>query len=79
MVPPLELLKLPGADTLVKQAKQILSAMEEAPRETFLRFERAVEGDMSCVDNVRERVREDTVANQSSLSGFCDDSIAVGC
>nr|GMD36104.1 exocyst complex component EXO70B1-like [Ipomoea batatas] len=48
------LLKLPGADALVKQAKQILSAMEEAPRETFLRFVRAVEGDMSCVDNVRE-------------------------
>nr|GMD42444.1 exocyst complex component EXO70A1-like [Ipomoea batatas] len=31
------LLKLSGADALVKQAKQILSAMEEAPRETFLR------------------------------------------
>lgn len=25
------------------------------------------------------RVEEDTIANQSSLSGFCDDSFAVGC
>ncbi|XP_019191279.1 PREDICTED: exocyst complex component EXO70B1-like [Ipomoea nil] len=56
MLPPLELLKLPGAEALVKQAKQILSALEEAARETFLRFERAVVGDLSCVDNVREGV-----------------------
>nr|GLL19738.1 exocyst complex component EXO70B1-like [Ipomoea trifida] len=26
-----------------------------------------------------QRVRENTVANQSSLSGFCDDTFAVGC
>ncbi|XP_031113980.1 exocyst complex component EXO70B1-like [Ipomoea triloba] len=56
MLPPLELLKLPGADALVNQAKQILSALEEAAKETFLRFERAVVGDLSCVENVREGV-----------------------